>query len=153
MNIDDAINLLNTEIKNLGLDKKGWSSGLMNALRICGECNFTRKKILLSKKFILLNKQEDIVDIIKHECAHALLPPSEGHGPKWKAMCVKLGCKPERLVSDIVSAPTRYTASCPTCDKRFYRHRRTRTMDNTYCSVCRPMNINTKLKWRENESA
>ncbi len=35
------------------------------------------------------------VSVLLHEIAHALTP-RDGHGPKWRAMCVRVGARPTR---------------------------------------------------------
>lgn len=34
---------------------------------------------------------EERFGVLAHETAHALLPPSAGHGRRWKSLCRKLG--------------------------------------------------------------
>lgn len=58
-----------------------------------GRCNYTRKQIGLSKKFIVSPHvtTEDIRNVCLHEIAHAL-EPTAGHGPAWVARAISIGC-------------------------------------------------------------
>ena len=80
-------------------------------------------RITLSRTLTLLNDQEKVEDVIRHEIAHALCPPKEGHGAEWKKMCKKTGAKPERCydneVVEGVDAP--YTAECAVCGEEYRR--------------------------------
>jgi len=117
----------------------GWRFAFDHARRRFGCCNFTRKTISLSRPLTLLNTEDEVRDTILHEIAHALTPRA-GHGPAWRAMCVRIGAKPQRCYTEQqVVAPPRRPAplqiGCPRCDWWVDRHRRvTRKL---VCRKCR----------------
>jgi Zn-dependent protease with chaperone function len=51
---------------------KDWKFVFDNGRRRLGFCNYKKKTISLSRKFIPLLDDEEIIDIILHEIAHAL---------------------------------------------------------------------------------
>jgi predicted SprT family Zn-dependent metalloprotease len=150
MEIDKAFTLIKSLMGEHGLIEQGWSFEFSRAITICGYCNYTKKKIVLSRHFVKLNDIGDIRDIALHEIAHALTPEDAGHGPAWKAKCLELGCSPNRLVENIVSCPRKYVATCKVCKQKFYRQRLTSGMSRLYCSKCNTFRPSTKLIWYVN---
>ncbi len=117
----------------------GWSFKFDHARRRFGCCNFTRRVISLSKPLTFLNEEGEVRDTILHEIAHALTPKT-GHGPAWKAMCVRLGAKPVRCFKseEVVTPPKRpapMQIGCPTCGWWADRHKRTNR--KLICRKCR----------------
>jgi len=137
MDIDPARILALRLMREHGLI--GWRFAFDHARRRFGCCNFTRKTISLSRPLTLLNTEDEVRDTILHEIAHALTPRA-GHGPAWRAMCVRIGAKPQRCYTEQqVIAPPRRPAplriGCPQCDWWVDRHRRvTRKL---VCRKCR----------------
>lgn len=73
--------------------------------RILGRCFFQKELIELSAHYVELNTEEEVLDTIRHEIAHALAYINDGdagHGPKWKEWCLKTGASPERIATDVV---------------------------------------------------
>src|SRR4051794_12385578 len=64
--------------------------------RALGLCRYRERRIELSRWFVKANGEEMVRETVLHEIAHALAGEKAGHGDRWKAMCVKVGCKPER---------------------------------------------------------
>ncbi len=117
----------------------GWHFKFDHAHRRFGSCRPRSKIITLSKPLTLLNPEEKVRDTLLHEIAHALTP-GDNHGPRWKAMCVRIGAKPERCYSESDVAapprrPARYALGCPKCNWWAARHRQTKT--KYLCRRCR----------------
>lgn len=76
----------------------GWTFEFDNAKRRAGVCRYRCKVISLSRHYVRLNADnyEDIRDTILHEIAHAIAGFKAAHGPAWKAVCRRIGAKPER---------------------------------------------------------
>jgi len=71
-----------------------------------------------------------------HEIAHALAGPRAAHGPRWREICLKIGCKPERCDRIAVMPHGRWRGKCPTCGKEYSRHRRPLRSRIYCCRVC-----------------
>lgn len=117
----------------------GWRFRYDLARRRFGCCIPSEKIIALSRPLVLLNSVEQVRDTILHEIAHALTP-GDHHGAKWKAMCRRIGAKPERCfkpdqVETPALAPTYYEIGCPTCD--WWAPRRQLTVSRHLCRKCR----------------
>lgn len=97
MNQAQAAQLARQEMAKNGLND--WDFKINGRLKnTLGRCNYTKRLIELSASFIENNGVEQVLDTILHEIAHALTP-GDGHGEVWKAMCRKLGCRPEAYAS------------------------------------------------------
>jgi predicted SprT family Zn-dependent metalloprotease len=133
-----------------GLPQKGWKFDFQYRLNHLGTCFYFNKTIKLSVSYVLLNDEPEILDTILHEIAHALLPPKEGHGKRWKAMCVKLGCNPERCVGygKIKRPELAYKAVCVN-GHTHYRTRKTKV--EITCGQCdRRFNMDYLLEFEPN---
>lgn len=89
--------------KQHGLE--GWSFGFDRATVRYGQCRYSDKAITLSRKLVELNSIEESMGTVLHEVAHALAGHTAGHGPQWKAACVRIGAKPETTYGDEVIQP------------------------------------------------
>jgi len=117
-----------------------WTFKLDNAKRRAGVCRYSRRVISLSRYYVQHNSDEDVLDTLKHEISHALAGPGTHHGPIWKAMCRKVGCRPVRCYdSKQVKMPEpKLKAVCGGCQKTFTRHRQTGRGKWRYCITCGP---------------
>ena len=143
MNSADAEKLARSLMTKHGLDAKLFSFD--NAVRRFGVCRSTRvngvrvlKAIQLSRKLVELNSVEEVTDTILHEIAHALTL-GDGHGRKWKAKCVEIGCRPIRCYStnEVVTPKLRYKAECVGCGVAYQQ---TRIPKQNRSSSCRCQN-------------
>lgn len=137
MNLYEASHLAKQLMRQHGLD--GWSFAFDHARRRFGRCNYTHRRITLSRPLTLLNNLDEVRDTILHEIAHALTP-GDKHGVKWRLMCLKIGARPRRCYDDksVVSPPRRPAAfemGCTTCN--WWSPRRRRTRLNYVCKTCR----------------
>lgn len=116
MNLPAAINLTKYHMEKNNLIALGWSFKIDNAKRRFGVCNYTYKFIGLSSVLIELNTEAEVLDTILHEIAHALTR-GDGHGRRWKAKCVELGCRPTRCYTSVEkeTPSLRYQAVCGVC--------------------------------------
>ena len=116
-----------------------WEFGWNRRKRSLGLCRYRDKKIELSVYFVAANGEVEIRDTVLHEIAHALAGQRAGHGPKWKSMCLRLGCKPERCDKGEAIMPRgRWEARCPTCGKEYWRHKRPQRGARYWCRGCGP---------------
>lgn len=116
----------------------GWTFRFNRAKRCLGLCVYGPKRIELSWHFVRRNDEAAVRDTVLHEIAHALAGPKAGHGPKWKAMCRRVGAKPERCDREAAMPPGRWRATCPGCGQTFTRHRRPMSGRSYSCRRCGP---------------
>ena len=68
-----------------------WSFDFDNAKKRAGLCNFTAKKITVSRYLAARYEDDEIHQILLHEVAHALAGARAGHGPVWRSVALGLG--------------------------------------------------------------
>jgi len=119
-----------------GLDD--WTFGFNRRKRSLGLCYYQRKRIELSVHFVVANDAAEVRDTLLHEIAHAMAGQAAGHGPRWKAICEKIGARPQRLDVHAVMPRGKWHATCPGCGKRFTRHRRPQRDRDYACVQCGP---------------
>lgn len=136
MLLPDAQRLTLSLMHDHGL--RGWVFAFNRRKRCLGLCRHHEKQIELSIFYISANDEESVRDTILHEIAHALAGPAAGHGPKWKAKCVQIGAKPERLDRVAAMPVGRWKAVCPACRKQYTRHRKPMRNRRYICRACGP---------------
>lgn len=68
-----------------------WSFDFDNAKKRAGLCNFTEKRITVSRYLAARYGDDEIHQILLHEVAHAMAGARAGHGPAWKSVAAGLG--------------------------------------------------------------
>ncbi|MEO0588250.1 MAG: SprT-like domain-containing protein, partial [Planctomycetota bacterium] len=94
MHLDAARTLAEHHLTRHGLADRGWSVGFNRRKTVCGVCNYTDRRIELSRHHVELNDEPIVLDTILHEVAHALAGSRAKHGPKWKRIAAELGATP-----------------------------------------------------------
>lgn len=112
-----------------------WSFEFTRARRMLGVCRYDRPAIGLSIHLVQRNGPEEVRETLLHEVAHALVGRGHGHGPVWREMARRVGCKPVRC-GDADMPEGRWGAECPCCGRRFHRHRRPRPSGRWWCRRC-----------------
>lgn len=137
MELYEAEGLANRLLEEFGL--YSWSFKFDNARSRFGCCWFRKKCITLSRALVLLNEQAIVEDTLRHEIAHALAPPRSGHGAAWKAVCRRIGAKPECCykVSEITSVGTDWHATCAGCGTIHKKFRVPRNIRWCAVATCR----------------
>jgi len=115
-----------------------WTFRFNRRRRSLGLCFYDDHRIELSLPFVTRNDEAAVRDTILHEIAHALAGRRAGHGPAWKAICLRLGAKPQRCDEEAVMPAGRWRAICPGCGKQFHRYRRPKRNTNYACRRCGP---------------
>lgn len=95
---ETAIRLLRTNLDKNGLTD--WNIRISRAVKRLGSCQYSKKTISLSSNFIETGTEASILNTILHEIAHALCP-GDGHGAKWKAKAIELGCDGKRCAEGL----------------------------------------------------
>jgi len=94
-----------------GLDS--WSFTFDNAVRRFGACNYTYRRISLSRSLVQLNSPEVVGQTVLHEIAHAIAGPSHNHDHIWLATARSLGYTGGRTYERTVIRPQgKYEAEC-----------------------------------------
>ncbi|UOE42666.1 SprT-like domain-containing protein [Agromyces larvae] len=73
------------------LDPAEWSFGFDHAKKRAGLCNYTQRRITVSRYLAARYGDDEIHQILLHEVAHALAGERAGHGPKWAQIAAGLG--------------------------------------------------------------
>jgi len=68
-----------------------WSFGFDNAKRRAGLCDYTSKRISVSRYLSARYDDDTNHQTLLHEVAHAMAGPSAGHGARWKQIARDLG--------------------------------------------------------------
>ena len=141
MQLVDAEKLALELIREFGLLPK-WRFEFDDAKKRFGCCHRSEFKITLSRELVLRNDREQVEDTIRHEIAHALCEPRQGHGEAWKEMCSFTGANPERCYDhEEVDAPQGdWSAKCNGCGRMHHKFRRPKR--DLFCAVkeCRRAN-------------
>lgn len=128
-----------------------WSFQWDNAKSRAGVCKFGQKVIGMSRMWAEHASDDDIINTILHEIAHALVGPGEGHGPRWQAMAKRIGCTAERCATAPETAPKgRYEAICASCNQTVaWRWRLSGNIRRYRHSACQHTSEGGRLIWRD----
>lgn len=122
-----ATNLARIEARAAALFEEygitGWTFGWDRAKSRRGVCNYTDRKITMSKALALLSTFEESEQTLIHEVAHAIVGSGHGHGPVWRRQARAMGHSGSRTSRRAVEVPKTYTGRCPNGHESG-RHRR-----------------------------
>jgi hypothetical protein len=134
----------------LHLNPKVWSFGFDNAKTRAGLCNFTAKRITVSRYLASRYEDDEIHQILLHEVAHALAGPRAGHGPRWQLTARELGYEGKRLHPGAIAdelAP--WVGTCPSGHVH-YRYRK--PLKQLSCGRCsRSFSAAHLIRWQHRE--
>jgi len=102
----------------------GWTFGFDNAKTRAGLCNYTAKRITVSKYLAARYEDDEIHQVLLHEVAHAMAGTRAGHGAQWRATAKELGYEGKRLHDGAIAdelAP--WVGTCP-AGHVHYRYKR-----------------------------
>jgi predicted SprT family Zn-dependent metalloprotease len=151
MDINRAVMMATDCMNYHGLHARGWRFELDNAQRRMGVCKLWKRIISISKPSALLNSENEVLDTILHEIAHALAPEGAHHGWQWKMKAREIGAKPERCAGkETVPVPSDWTAHCSDCPVVVHRSRRPndRMMRTAFHTKCRYKANHGLLTWK-----
>ena len=114
--------------------KPGWRFGFDLAPARGGICRYAAKQITLSVSYCLKASRQEVMDVLLHEIAHAIVGPGHGHDATWKAAARRIGCTAERCHRVEHTAP-RWRGRC-SCGKEWTRQRLTRRVQEGICRSC-----------------
>lgn len=113
-----------------------WSFAFDNAKRRAGLCDYTRKRISVSRYLAARFDDDENHQTLLHEVAHAIAGPVAGHGATWRRVARDLGYvggATHRGETATELAP--WIGVCP-AGHVAYRHRRPSRA--TSCATCAP---------------
>lgn len=101
--INELEDWIRDEFNHFGISDWGfkWNN---RTTKVLGRCFCVNKTIELSRKFVLLNIEQnpkEIRNVILHEIAHALeykYERTSGHGERWKFYCNVTGARPDQFI-------------------------------------------------------
>lgn len=113
----------------------GWTFGWARTRRRLGACKYRQQRIEIAAYYAAHNPADKVLDTLRHEIAHALAGSAAGHGPKWKAIALRIGATPTACDAshDTVVKPGDWQATCPACRKTFHRYRRPKSLTGWRC--------------------
>lgn len=98
-----------------------------------GCCLFRQKRISMSAPLALANSDEEAVDTLMHEIAHALVGKAD-HGPERREAAKKLGATPEACAPHVNPVLGKWVLQCPKCSRCWRKHRKPRVP--LFCRGC-----------------
>lgn len=124
----------------------GWSFAFDHAKTRAGLCNYTAKRISVSRHIAQLSDDDAIHQVLLHEVAHAIAGQSAGHGPRWRAVAAELGYEGGRTHDGPV--PSDLAPWVGTCPNGHVSYRYRRPTRPTSCGVCsRRFDPTLRIAW------
>ena len=134
----------------LHLDPAIWSFGFDHARTRAGLCNFTDKRISVSRHLAAKYEDDEVHQILLHEVAHAIAGPRAGHGPTWKRIAYELGYDGKRTHDGSAAnelAP--WLGECPRGHQHYRFRQPTKVLS---CGECgRGFNRANLITWQKRE--
>lgn len=124
-----------------------WSFGFDRAKRRAGLCNYTDRRITVSRHLAEKFDDDEIHQILLHEVAHAMAGSAAGHGPEWKRIAREIGYVGERTHDgEIAHELAPWIGVCPAGHEHARFRRPTR---ETSCARCsRAFSRDHLIAWR-----
>jgi predicted SprT family Zn-dependent metalloprotease len=127
---------------------EGWSFRFDNAKTRAGLCNFTAKRISVSKYLAARYSTDEVEQTLLHEIAHALAGPQAGHGDVWLVLARSIGYRGSRTHhGEIAQEVARWSGVCPNGHPTVRFRRPKRDMSCGRCS--RRFDRRYLIAWRE----
>lgn len=125
-----------------------WRFEFDSGKRRAGLCNYTERKISLSRHLVMLHDVDQARQVLWHEIAHALCGKNEGHSKVWLATAKSLGYRADKFSGSTIAKNTaRWFGVCPAGHEHFRFRAPTRPLS---CGVCgRGFNKSNMISWSE----
>jgi predicted SprT family Zn-dependent metalloprotease len=113
-----------------------YSFGFDRAIRRAGLCDYTKRRITISKHLLATGDLDQIEQVLLHEIAHALVGKTAGHGKLWRAKATEIGYRHERIDgSSLAANSAKWRGVCPGQHEHFRSRRPTSQLS---CKLCAP---------------
>jgi predicted SprT family Zn-dependent metalloprotease len=112
-----------------------WSFGFDNAKTRAGLCNYTDKRISVSRYLAAKYEDDEIHQVLLHEVAHAMAGARSGHGVVWKKTAAGIGYEGKRTHDGAIAhehAP--WVGTCPSGHEHYRYKTPTRPLACGKCS-------------------
>jgi len=129
---------------------ESWSFAFDNAKRRAGQCDYTRKRITVSRYLSARYDDDTNRQTLLHEVAHALAGPRAAHGPAWKRVARAIGYTGG--VTHHGETATELAPWVGVCPAGHVAHRHRRPTRPMSCARCSPRFDERHLfAWRRRE--
>ncbi len=139
MNITETRDAVHQLLREHNLFDEGWRFKLARGKNRIGSCHYKDKTIRISRYLIYMGTDAEVMETVKHEIAHAIVGPREGHGYKWRTAAMMVGAIPRATKKLSYDIPHKYAIKCRECDRVLQkRHRRMspNRLRTRYCFNC-----------------
>ena len=126
-----------------------YSFGFDRAIRRAGLCNYSQKRITISRHLVEAGNMHVVEQVLLHEIAHALAGQAAGHGKTWKAKASELGYLHQRIDgTPLAKQVAKYKGVCPVGHEHFRSRQPARLLS---CKLCAPsFSRRYLIIWSEN---
>lgn len=146
----DRVRVWADALIRLHLDPTEWSFDFDHARTRAGLCDFSKKRISVSRHLAAIYEDDEIHQVLLHEVAHALAGNRAGHGAAWKKVAYDLGYDGKRTHDGSAAhelAP--WVGSCPGGHAHYRFRKPTRPLS---CGVCaKGFNRAYLITWEKRE--
>ncbi len=127
-----------------------WTFAFDNAKRRAGMCDYTRRRISVSRYLSARHDDDEVHQTLLHEVAHALAGHDAGHGPAWKRVARDIGYVGGTTHhGETATELAPWVGTCPNGHAHFRHRRPTRA---TSCTLCaRRFDRRFLIAWRRRE--
>ena len=132
------LNMAREKMKQFYL--KDWKIKFDHAQRRAGACYFDKKVLSFSANFLRKATDEEIIDTVLHEIAHAIVGPGQGHNLIWKKKAIEIGCS-GKIYHDLEFSKPKWIKFCT---EGCWKTKCFRKKNNLICKYCRS-NVEYKL--------
>lgn len=130
--------------------KPGWSFALDSGKRRAGLCNYTDRRVSISKHHIEVHSVDESLQVLAHELGHALSGKNAGHSKVWLEAAKSLGYRAEKFSgTEIAREKASWIGVCPNGHEHFRYRKPTRPLS---CGVCaKGFSAANLIAWKVNE--
>jgi predicted SprT family Zn-dependent metalloprotease len=129
-----------------------WTFAFDHAKTRAGQCDFTKRRITVSRHLAARFSDEDADQVLLHEIAHALAGARAAHGPVWRRTAAEIGYTGSRLYDGPVAtelAP--WVGTCPAGHEHVRYRTPTRPLACAKCS--RRFDARNVISWQRRSTA